>query len=177
MIKRESVLNNTRLAGSTKRYHAWPVLQTQTVADHSWNVLRIYISIWGPPSEAVLLYVLWHDCGEWKVGDPPFPIKQLNPDFKEVYDRLEAKALGEMGVELPVLTPIEKIKVKISDLLDMWEFGQVDRLLGNQLAVPIIFDTRIGVDTLAQKLSPGDEERVLGYISKQLMLFGEFRCT
>jgi hypothetical protein len=53
----------------------------------------------------------------------------------------EAQGLEELGIVLPELTKEEQRRVKISDLLEMHEFGAHEVSMGNRLAVPIAQDT------------------------------------
>lgn len=141
-MQRSDVRRDIRLAGQVKRYACWPTLTTQTTGEHSWQVLRIYIEIFGPPSPDVTVYIVHHDSAELVVGDPPFPLKAQNADLKQIYDRLEDAAMMEMrGEALPVLSDEERARVKICDLLEMWEFGLQERMMGNRYAQPIIDDT------------------------------------
>lgn len=136
----DSVTGSLRHAGGVERYHTWPTIRKQTVADHTYHVLRIFYQIFGPPSAEVTSYILFHDSPEVKYGDPPFPAKQNNPELKRVYTELEADYYGEMfGFDhVHLVTVDDKIKVKVCDLLEMWEFGVVELRMGNQYAVPII---------------------------------------
>jgi 5'-deoxynucleotidase YfbR-like HD superfamily hydrolase len=136
----DSVTGSLRHAGGVERYHTWPTIRKQTVADHTYHVLRIYYEIFGPPSPEVTTYVLFHDSPEVKYGDPPFPAKRDNPELKRVYTALENQYYDEMfGFDHSALVDDEEIRrVKICDLLEMWEFGCVELRMGNQYARPII---------------------------------------
>lgn len=136
----ETVTSSLRHAGGVERYHTWPTIRKQTVADHCYHVLRIYYEIFGPPSPEVTTCVLFHDSAEVRFGDPPFPAKRDNPDLKAVYNRLESAYSAEMfGFDhSELLSPEQKIMIKVCDLLEMWEFGCVELRMGNQYARPII---------------------------------------
>lgn len=139
---RNSMRRDTRLSGLVRRYHSWPVLTTQSVGEHSWQVLRIYIEIFGAPSPETTTYIVYHDSAELATGDPPFPLKKDHPELKEIYDRMEHEAMLQMrGVGLPELDPRERARVKVCDLLEMWEHGRHELQLGNQYAHPIVQDT------------------------------------
>lgn len=141
-MRSSDVRRDIRLAGQVKRYATWPVLHQQSTGEHSWQVLRIYIEIFGAPSPEVTVYITHHDSAELVVGDPPFPLKAQNVDLKQIYDRLENSAMMEMrGEVLPVLSPEERVRIKICDLLEMWEFGEQEQMMGNRYAEPIIDDT------------------------------------
>ena len=121
----------TRWAGSVRRYHTWPVIRHQTIADHTWNVLRMYYEIFGELPENVAVYILYHDVPEIKVGDPPYPIKKNNPALKEIMDRLEADAMREFGIKLPWVGQKERNRIKICDALDCWEYAREEMAMGN----------------------------------------------
>lgn len=153
-MNREQVLSNSRLAGAVKRYHTWPTLQQQTVADHIFNVLRIYWHLYGPPPSAVFTYILWSDAGELRTGDLPFPVKKDNPALKNICDKLEVAAVAQLGGRLPELTDDARWQVRAVDLLEMYEFGRTELMLGNQFAHPIIQDTYAALRKL-ESILPG----------------------
>lgn len=156
----DAVTGSLRHAGGVERYHTWPTIRKQTVADHCYHVLRIYYEIFGPPSAEVTTYVLFHDSPEVKYGDPPFPAKREHPELKRVYSELEADYYGKMfGFDhADLVSADEKIKVKVCDLLEMWEFGKVELKMGNQYARLIVDRTleaakMVGVDHINKILN------------------------
>lgn len=157
-MKREDVLRSTRLAGGIKRYHTWPVVQKQTVAEHTWQVLRIWWEIWGPMGPAVSSYLIWHDAGEGVPGDLPFPVKRNNPSLALEVHALEVEAIANMGIDLIGLhlTDTELVQAKLCDLIEMHEFGMMEGALGNTFAEPIISDTNVAIGQMMTKL-PYDE--------------------
>jgi hypothetical protein len=106
-VNREAVEYSARTAGGVRRYHTWPVLRPQTVAEHTWHVMRIWWQVYGPMSPAVSSYLLLHDAGEGQAGDVQFGAKRRYPELKA------------------------------SDLLEMAEFAADEMLMGNRLASPI----------------------------------------
>lgn len=165
-IDRKEVLTDIRLAGQVVRYHTWPTHQRQTVADHSWNVLRIYQQIW-VLTVPVTVYILYHDCGEIKLGDLPFPVKQTDVDFKLICERIERVALKDMEIELPQLSAVEKKQVKIADLIEMHEFGLMEIRLGNVYADPIVRDTWSAVCDLINTFEPIEQKPMVSYLRKR----------
>jgi 5'-deoxynucleotidase YfbR-like HD superfamily hydrolase len=123
-----------------ERYHTWPTIRKQTVADHSYHVLRIYYEIFGPPSPEITTYVLFHDSPEVKYGDPPLPAKRESLELKRVYAELEKDYYTRMfGFDhRGMVSDEDAIAVKVCDLLEMWEFGTVELQMGNQYARPIV---------------------------------------
>jgi 5'-deoxynucleotidase YfbR-like HD superfamily hydrolase len=140
-MNREQMKRNMYLAGLVRRYHAWPTLQTQTVAAHSWRVAALIIEVFGMPRAEVLAYALWHDCGEMFSGDLPFMVKTAVPGLADAMKRAEAVGLDHLGIKLPAISPLERAQVKIADLLEMYEFGAMEVLLGNQFGAAVRDDT------------------------------------
>lgn len=168
----DQILRCQRYAGMVKRYHTWPTITTQTNAEHSWHVARIYIQLFGLPSQDIFYYIQFHDAGEIKWGDLPYPAKSNNPEIKKAFDETEDMALREMGVQLSPLFPEEKARIKIADLLEMWEYGQHEMALGNRLAFPIVERTAQHIGKLAIELDPTG--KVLNKILKHM---GDFQCV
>ena len=148
---REDVLTNSRLAGQVERYHTWPTIRKQTVAEHTWQILRIYLELFGVDAD-VWKYILHHDSGEIRTGDLPFPLKSQNPDLKKIMDDLEDDALAAMGVGTIPLTSEQKWRIKVCDLLEMLEFGLQEMVLGNRLAEPIIKGTSSNLRQLCENM-------------------------
>jgi 5'-deoxynucleotidase YfbR-like HD superfamily hydrolase len=123
-----------RLAGEIPRYHTWPHLRTQSIGEHTWQLLRILLAIYPNMPREMMVHVMYHDLGETKTGDAPYPIKKDNPILKSEMDRIEVEALGEMGVYLPPLVPLDKSVMKYAELLEMWEWGLMEEAKGNKLA-------------------------------------------
>lgn len=164
-MRREAVVRSPRLAGRVRRYHTWPTLQDQTNADHTWHVMRIYWQVFGPLSPEVSTHLLWHDGGELAVGDPPFPTKARDPILKERYDLAERAALREIAGEMAArasaaLSPTERLRCKVCDLLEMTEFGVLEMALGNTLAEPIVRDTWEAITGMWAGLSADERDRV-----------------
>lgn len=153
-MDRAAMMSNRRLAGSVVRYHTWPMLSRETVAHHTWNVLRIWDQMFGLPAPDVVRQVLYHDCGEMATGDLPFPIKRNNPDLKTVADRIESEALVNMGVRMRPMTATNKWKLKVCDLLEMMEHAMHEMRMGNNFARPIFEDCRRAVKDMVESRPP-----------------------
>lgn len=131
-LTKEDVWRDTRLAGQVRRYHTWPQHHHQTNGEHTWQVMRLLVMIFGTPRAEVLVYAVKHDMAEIKVGDPPYPIKAHNPALKAEMDRLEGAHFEAVGIQLPDLTPEEKVLFKFCDLLDCVEHARYELLMGNR---------------------------------------------
>jgi Predicted hydrolases of HD superfamily len=124
-----------------KRYHAWPTTTQQTVAHHSWRVATLLVEIFGMPRAEVLYFALWHDGGELFAGDVPYQVKVSVPGMSEMMDAAERRGLEMLGIQLPELIPMERAQVKIADIMEMHEFGQMEVTMGNQYGKPVMYDT------------------------------------
>src|SRR6478736_1401982 len=119
MITNDEIITSPRMGGAVVRYHTWPTHQRQTVADHTFNVIRIYWHLFGEVPPEVTAYLIFHDLPEVVVGDPPHPVKLHNPPLKEIYDMLEDAALegmigeGEAMNVLTNVTDVERVRMKV----------------------------------------------------------------
>lgn len=71
-------------AGGVVRYHALPEIPKQTIAEHTWRLIRILRHVWVGVPDHIIKHAECHDMDELWVGDIPAPVK---------------KALGEDKVE------------------------------------------------------------------------------
>ncbi len=140
-MNRQKIYRSRYFAGQVIRYHTWPTLRKPTVAEHCWRVAGIYVEVFGLPRAEVLYYCLHHDSGELWAGDIPFTAKDRIAGLREAMNASEAQGLEVLGITLPVLSEEEARRIKISDLLEMHEFGRHEALMGNRLANPIAEDT------------------------------------
>lgn len=150
-MTREEILIDGRFAGQIERYHTWSVHRKQSNGEHMWQQMRIWYLIWGPMPPQVSTRILWSDAGELQTGDLPFPVKAHHLEIKRIFDLLERTAVAAMGGDLPELGEHDEARVKICDLIEMLEFGFVERNMGNLYAQPIIEDT---LDAALKKLRP-----------------------
>lgn len=153
MGTRDRVTACPHLSGTVLRYHTWPTLRSQTLAAHQHGVARIYVEVFGltDASVNILYYCMMHDAGELSAGDPPYGAKKLGPGYLEGHRVAERVGLQRLGVQLPQLSEDAAARVKICDLLEMYEFGRAERRMGNEYAQPIIDDTREAALALARQ--------------------------
>jgi hypothetical protein len=157
MRLRDQMMSSRRLAGGIRRYHAWPVVQSQTVAEHTWQVMRVYHELFGSPPAEVWEAILWHDVLEMHTGDIPFQVKQRYPGVKKALDEAEVHAAREMGVVWPEITQVQRKSIKLCDILEMWEFGKQEMAMGNKLAGPIVTGTILVASKIAEELALADK--------------------
>lgn len=162
MSKRSSLsqfILNRRLA-QVKRYHATPLHQNETVAEHSFYVAMIARAICGELSERgvrvntqeVLEKALIHDIEEMFSGDIIQPFKYSDPTLKELIDKLNLKSVDQAFEGLPPTLAAHLINlwknyhaekkledkiVKISDRLSLIAYCLEQMRLGNRFMVEI----------------------------------------
>lgn len=167
-VTNSMVRHSARLAGLIKRYHTWPTLRVQTVAEHTWHVMRIYLHLFGSPPPNVWEYMLHHDAPlEMGTGDIPFDSKRNNPELKAAVDLAEERFAKEIGFEWPEIGALEWARFKVCDLLEMLEFGTEERAMGNTYAEPIVEATTKAINSMlhnpAHKLAD-DHMAIVSYI-------------
>lgn len=173
MNSHDIVLRHARFAGEIRRYHTWPVLRQQTNGEHTWQCLRIYLEIWKRIPALTAKYLVYHDVGEQVLGDLPYPAKAHNPALKKEADKVEARGLAAMGVELPKLEKRERLRCKACDYLEMFEFGVLELQMGNKYAAPIINGMDRSLRELCEGMEKDDALRVSVYFEKMKRAFTE----
>lgn len=160
------VRDDARLAGRVIRYHTWPHIRQQSVAEHSWQLLRILIKIWTAVPARVTSYVVRHDVGELTTGDAPYPVKADNPILGAEMNRVEAEGLqlqiaAGFLADSPELTVEEKWAVKLAEFIEMWEWGLEEQLLGNQFAKLVAQRCHaVVVKRIDEALASGDDFKI-----------------
>lgn len=132
-----TIHRDPRWGGNVRRYHTWPTIQEQSVASHSWNVVRLLLVLWPDAPQPVLVAALLHDVGEVEAGDPPYPSKRDYPELKIGHDRAEYNVHVAMSEPWLLPAPIivddhSRTLVKLADMMEMWEFGIAEVELGNR---------------------------------------------
>lgn len=137
MINDDLFVHDPRRAGLVRRYHAQPHLVPQTVAEHTWQLLRIMTTIWPDTPKNLLLYAIYHDIAEGCTGDLPYTTKLASPDIKAHMDALEDEAIKNMtklwGTPvIPLPTNEEKKFMKACELVEFAEYSWNELRMGNQ---------------------------------------------
>jgi len=127
---------DTRLAGQVTRYHTWPRIHQQSIAEHSWQLARIYASVVDKIDPNFILHILFHDIGEFYVGDIPYPVKRDIPELKELIDELENDSqefqLAHWNTIHPdALEQHDSVLFKHIELVEMAEWGMDEFNFGN----------------------------------------------
>jgi 5'-deoxynucleotidase YfbR-like HD superfamily hydrolase len=166
----DSIRLDTRLAGQVKRYHTWPVLREQSIAEHCWQLMRIYMATVPDMDPNMVAHIMLHDIGEHFTGDIPYPVKSQNEGLKVVMDHLERKSQTAQleywdSFHKILLTNADRDLFKQIELMEMAEFGIGEVLLGNNHGF-------IVADRCLQALYEKKPcVRLCQYASKRLRLF------
>lgn len=138
-----------RNGGETRRFHGWPVLRQQTVAEHSFHVAMIVHILYGQEEPGVryplIMAALCDDLPEWIVGDPPSPfsraMEKRMPGFRKVRKDIENKVAETVNFDWgKFLTDEEKRQLKFADYVDGAMYCIRERAMGNKLIGPA-YDT------------------------------------
>lgn len=162
-----------RAAGYVTRYHTWPRIRDQTVAEHTWNLLRIILAVHPHASPELLRWTMFHDVGERVTGDVPFPVKRENPEVKAAFDKMEHEALLQMtpwGVLAGIKVTHEEMTLfKLGEFIEMMEWGLDEMALGNASA-RIVYERCYAqaARMLGAPLPPGVQNSAERYIMRRL---------
>jgi hypothetical protein len=139
------------MAARVKRWHGFPVLHQQSVGEHTHRVVTIYLELFNAPRKEVLIYIVYHDLGELYSGDTPFVPKKALPGLKEALNIAEKEGLKKLDIEMPDLKPSEWTRFKVCDLLEMWEFANIEVAMGNRFGYIVIDNINAALDGLLEK--------------------------
>lgn len=145
-----------RNGGETRRYHTWPVLREQTVAEHSFHVAMLVLLLGGPNFQ-LLAAALTHDLAEWKMGDLPAPAKRNMPDvivgsfdnvnktmsFRDHWGAMEAELLSSFGLDYESELTAEEARIlKLADAAEGCLHCCREAAMGNRLMAPVFANFR-----------------------------------
>jgi 5'-deoxynucleotidase YfbR-like HD superfamily hydrolase len=166
------VESDPRVAGEIRRYHTWKVHHQQSVGEHTWQVMRIMMTIdVGMCNAKLMQYCVLHDVGEM-AGDIPWPGKRNSPMLKEAMDaaeqvvRLKMKdRWGQPG--LPALSETERTFFKMCECIEMWEFGLQERSMGNRYGTVVATRMLLAASEYMERLSPDVQREAKVYVQRR----------
>lgn len=155
-----------RAAGHVVRYHTWPHVRAQTVAEHSWQLARLLLMVWPLAPNHLVVEALFHDIGERVTGDLPYPTKANDNELKMRMNQAESTARRQMVhawgapclFDMLGLTTDEQTYLKLLEFVEMWEWALDEIALGNKNAVLIRDRCADGVLATLKKL--GDDKHI-----------------
>jgi 5'-deoxynucleotidase YfbR-like HD superfamily hydrolase len=128
-----------RHAGHIKRYHTYPHLGEQEVAEHSWNNARILLAIYPDAPRHLLIHCIVHDIPEIGSGDIPMYAKRNSPDLKRNVDVIERNTYLNMALPwylppMQELTKFEHAVFKLVESIEIFEWAWRQYNMGNKYA-------------------------------------------
>lgn len=147
-----------RIAGQVTRYHTWPRHRDQSVGEHSWQIIRILLTLWPAAPRKMLVHATFHDANEM-VGDIPYPGKKRRPELKKLMSELEAMNAQDMRAKwsippYPVLNEYEQGVFKLCEYLEMWEYGLCEQNLGNRYGAKVAMRMLVEAAVALESLEP-----------------------
>lgn len=128
-----SYIGAWKTSGGVKRWHTEETIREQTLADHRYNLLRIYMSIWGTPTGQILWKIVHHDFEELFLGDLPHWSADIL-ELKNGYRTAEEKLLALFPKIKETQSPTaHDRRIKICDWIEALEFMMREILLGNKM--------------------------------------------
>lgn len=163
------ITHDPRASGEVLRYHTWRMNRYQTVGLHTWQVLRIMLTVWPDCPRNLLVHAVTHDMGEM-AGDIPYPFKKRVPGLKETMDAAEDMVRSDMQLNFgmpPVvhLTELQSKFFKICENIEMWEEGLVEMHMGNHYATLI---AERMLDSVIKLIKEIDDNQLVDAISNYI---------
>jgi 5'-deoxynucleotidase YfbR-like HD superfamily hydrolase len=126
VAEKGNLVDDPRAAGEVRRYSTWRTIRQQNVAEHTWQVLRILLTIWPAAPRNVIIHAVVHDMGEMS-GDIQYPFKNMFPELRAGADKAENYVQNRQRISV-----FERAVFKLCDNLEMLEFGMVEVNMGNK---------------------------------------------
>lgn len=122
-------------AGRVKRWHAFPIIGEQNVADHSWGVALIVAEIAEEHLSVNLMRAaLTHDAAELYTGDVPYQTKKRWPHLADALDKCETDVERAHNIDW-ILTEKQREILKWADMFELMLFAEAQADLGNRNVV------------------------------------------
>lgn len=151
-----------------RRYHTWRVLQSQSVGEHSAQIMRILLTVDPYVDRHLLVHCVLHDIGEM-TGDLPYPSKKNDKVLKERMDIGELRVHRDM-TECFMLPPPVKLSqedetlFKFCEYVEMWEHCTQERNMGNRYATVMMSRMLLAASTLLGRLPEHIQKRARRYM-------------
>lgn len=162
--------------GRVKRMHVMDVLQSQTVAEHTFGVVCVLMLITPKEEGTLRLFTaaMVHDVSEREFGDVPGHAKR-EPDVRSAYERLEEKWARDIGFHYQ-LSLEQKTLLELADRLEFMAFCVRERQMGNTL-VKVPYSRAFGwVDNIL-KHAPDIEKYGYNAVNVFNMIHSWWRAT
>lgn len=153
MLERQVKVERWLDGGVVQRFHQWPMIHRQTVAEHSWNMLMIAAEVYprnGHPSRSLLdRAIMFHDVAEGRTGisDVSAYCKWEHPRVAHEIHEAEIKVNRTFGLQfLNTLPDLVVGQLKYCDMLELVWTILSERRLGNRVLYDAIWDEYVNKD-------------------------------
>ena len=92
--------------------------ERQTVGAHSYAVSVLIDQLWPDSTKQLIMAALYQDVPEIILGDIPATAKWAYPEIQQAFEKAEKKVFDDLGL-IFVLTPEEKSRLKMADMLEL----------------------------------------------------------
>lgn len=132
-------------SGFVNRYHNHPSPALRNSQDltsaHSARMVKLLCSLFPQyaGNAGLILYILYHDDGEFVSGDSPHSAKKVNPALREVLNSIEQPHQDYLMLPISCYVDVTEEEKRITKLLDLLESylyqciytpGKADQLVG-----------------------------------------------
>ena len=160
-------LHYIRAGAETRRYHTWPVIREQNVAEHG-AIVAILCSWLADIDDVELtanlaMAAVTHDWAEHVFGDMPAPTKRGLPpvmigqkevSFRTMWNTMESENLIRHGLHWESrLTDTEKYILKLADAGEGCFRCILERSMGNRVLDPVYSGFRTYLKDLSKSLA------------------------
>ena len=114
-----NIIKVARNGNAVKRWHTRRMLTSDSVGEHTANVLAIIFALDSHPSRSLLHAALYHDIAEQWTGDIPATAKWRSARLKSACDSLEDDMMLENSIKVPALEGEERLTLKWADMLEL----------------------------------------------------------
>lgn len=147
--------------GQIRRFHAWPTIGQETVAEHSYYVTMLALALTDyKASKELLKACLFHDLPEQETGDVPATAKWAAPLLKTTLQAMEELFEEKWGLVVDI-PPQDRLILKWADMLALLFYCKQQRDLGNR-GMNVVFAR--GVDYLNKLEEVPTGKQVLTYL-------------
>lgn len=144
-------------AGAVQRWHTWPTIKSQNLAEHSWGVAMTILKIWPEATVEFIEAALTHDLHEVEAGDIPYPFKKNNEVVRDAYEDQEE----DFQERHELASPTSELQLKILKWADMYElllYTTREFQMGNQKMAKTM---NVARDALIEMGHPTPQARAL----------------
>jgi|SRR6478609_3094611 len=107
-------------SGQVVRKHTMMNLRPENIAEHTWGVIHVLLSVWPDCPARTIIAAQYHDFGERATGDVPATTRWENPEVAKVFDKREHDFMRDnlhpyIADIVTNMTELEKLMIEFAD--------------------------------------------------------------